>query len=70
MRKEIKTTIIWDCQEAMDKIYQDAFVKYFETEDLIEREMIVKEAGEAQAKLMIEEINRDSLKHVYSHKPV
>lgn len=60
MRKKIITTIEWDCQPEMDKIYQDAFTKYFATEDPKERERIVKEAGEGQAKLMIAEIDRDA----------
>lgn len=43
----------------MDEIYSNAFEKYFATEDLQEREKITKEAGEAQAKLILEEIDRD-----------
>lgn len=62
MIKETITILKWECQPEMDEIYKDAFVKYFATKDLKEREKITKEAGEAQAKLMIAEINRDSEK--------
>lgn len=60
MISETKTVIKWDCQKEMDSIYADAFEKYFATEDKEERERITKEAGEAQAKLMIVEIDRDA----------
>ena len=68
MKKVITSHLEWDCQPQMDKIYGDAFDAYFATEDPVERERITKEAGEAQAKLMIAEIDRDAGKMVITSK--
>ena len=59
MREVTTTKVVYECQPELDEIYSKAWDAYFATKDPIEREKICKEAGEAQAKLILAEIDMD-----------